>query len=111
MRSPERLALCVDQCDLSYGELAALSERIAAWLLACCVGKVGYVGILASRSLGAYAAVLGACWAGGTYIPISLKAPEERLLNTLKLAQLDAIIADRDGARFEGPIRLAALRD
>jgi len=36
LRSPERLALSVNQRDLSYGELAALSERIAAWLEQSC---------------------------------------------------------------------------
>ena len=108
LASPTSLALSADGGELSYAELAALARKIAGWLFACSCGKVGRVGILASRTLEACAGVLGACWAGGTYIPFSLKVPEERLLNMLNLARLDAIITDRNGAKLLSSKVLAA---
>jgi D-alanine--poly(phosphoribitol) ligase subunit 1 len=105
---PARLALSADGLELSYGQLAAMAQRIAQWLGPRPGNKVARVGILASRSLEACAGVLGACWAGATYIPISLKAPEDRLLAVLELASLDAIVADAKGAQLLTPRALAA---
>ena len=75
--APESLSLCLADSAISYGALAALGRRIAGWLLAR--GAVGRVGVLAGRSVGAYAGGVGVFWAGGTYVPLGLSWPEERL--------------------------------
>ena len=99
-RSPERLALCVDQRDLTYGELAALSERIAARLEQGSAFEAKRVGILASRSWVAYAGLLGACWAGAAYVPLNPDWPEQRLLRILEATELDALIVDDRGLKL-----------
>ena len=71
---PERLALHVQGQDYSYGACAGWASRVAGAL-----GPRKRVGILASRSLGAYLGVLGAAWCGAAYIPLNPKWPEERL--------------------------------
>ncbi|MDE2229156.1 MAG: amino acid adenylation domain-containing protein [Alphaproteobacteria bacterium] len=98
--NPRRLAISAGGSELSYFELAALAQRIAAWLPRGADGRVGRVGILASRSLEACAGVLGTCWAGGTYVPISLKLPEERVRDVLERAGLVALIVDDGGTRL-----------
>ena len=100
MRNPERLALCVDQRDLSYGELAGLSERIAAWLDERLASNAKRVGILASRSWVAYAGLLGACWAGSAYVPLNPDWPEQRLLRILEATELDALVVDDRGLQL-----------
>jgi amino acid adenylation domain-containing protein len=100
MRNPERLALSVDQRDLSYGELAALSERIAAWLEQRSASDVKRVGILASRSWVAYAGLLGACWAGAAYVPLNPDWPEQRLLKILETTELGALVVDGRGSKL-----------
>jgi len=102
LRSPQRLALSVNQRDLSYGELAALSERIAAWLEQFASGAKR-VGILASRSWVAYAELLGACWAGAAYVPLNPDWPEQRLLRILEATELDALLVDDRGSKLLSP--------
>jgi amino acid adenylation domain-containing protein len=58
------------------------------------------VGILASRSLDACVALIGACWAGATYVPISPKLPEDRILTILSLCNLTVLIADDEGVQL-----------
>jgi amino acid adenylation domain-containing protein len=99
LRSPERLALSVNQRDLSYGELAALSERIAAWLEQRSASAAKRVGILASRNWVAYGGILGACWAGAAYVPLNPEWPEQRLLRILEATELDALVVDDRGAK------------
>src|SRR5215208_6045317 len=45
-----------------------------------------------------YARLLGAAWAGGTYVPLNPKQPAARLESILRRAGLDAVIVDKKGA-------------
>jgi len=45
-------------------------------------------------------AIIGTAWAGGTYVPISLKYPEQRLIELLDMLDLDALIVDRAGLKL-----------
>ena len=86
-RNASRLAVCVGDETVSYGELAALAQRVAQWLRAGPARPAGFVGVLGSRSIIAYAAVLGAGWAGDAYVPIYPKLPEERLIELLRMTK------------------------
>jgi D-alanine--poly(phosphoribitol) ligase subunit 1 len=95
--TPQALALFVGETRYSYGELANLARRISGWL-GLETGKTsGRVGILASRSLEAYAGVLGTLWSGAAYVPIDPHVPEDRLIRILQQTKLDALIADQAG--------------
>jgi D-alanine--poly(phosphoribitol) ligase subunit 1 len=91
--NPDRTALAVGANSYSYGELAGISQRVAEFL-----GRPARVGVLASRSVEAYAGILGALWSGAAYVPINPKVPEERLIQILRITQLDALIVDAAGA-------------
>jgi D-alanine--poly(phosphoribitol) ligase subunit 1 len=92
MANPENIALFVQGNSYSYRKLAGISQRMAARLRG-----TARVGILASRTLEAYAGVLGTLWAGAAYVPVSPKVPHERLIRLLRSASLDAIVADAAG--------------
>ncbi|HET7062055.1 MAG TPA: amino acid adenylation domain-containing protein [Nitrosospira sp.] len=102
--APQAPAVVCNGQSLTYAELA---ER-AAVLAARITGSPGWqrnkgqpqIGILASRGIDACVALLGACWAGATYVPISLKQPEERILSLLGQCRLSAIIADDIGMKL-----------
>lgn len=64
---------------LSYGGLDHLSDRLAAGLAARGVGPGSRVGIVASRSPGFVAAMLGVVKAGGVYVPLDPAYPVSRL--------------------------------
>jgi amino acid adenylation domain-containing protein len=103
--NPSSLAVTCDGVELSYGDLADRARRIAQALSygpgwRSDHGFIPRAGILASRSIDACAGLLGTCWAGGTYIPIGLKSPEDRLIAILDQCRLSALICDAQGAKL-----------
>jgi len=112
--APDRLALWVNQREFTYGELADLAERIAAWLKSHPRGKkeeeIQLVGILASRSWIAYAGILGTAWAGRTYVPLNPDWPEHRLLSILEGTGLATLIVDDRGLKLLTPAVLQTTR-
>ena len=97
----ENAALVLDEKVFSYSELASLAARVAGWIGASAPAAAGEtrVAIVASRSLEAYAGILGACWAGAAYVPINPKLPAHTLRQILEVAQPRAIIVDAAGWR------------
>ena len=81
----------------SYGDMASLARRISGWLSLDRLPVSGRVGILASRTVEAYAGVLGILWAGAAYVPINPQTPEDRLVRLLQMTNLDALIVDQAG--------------
>jgi D-alanine--poly(phosphoribitol) ligase subunit 1 len=96
---PPAPALFVDGNSYSYGELAEKTAHIAGWLSHHINESNPRVGILASRTLTAYTGVLGAAWAGATYVPLNPAFPTPRLRKILKQAGLQALIVDQNGLR------------
>jgi len=100
----KRLALVVDGAEYSYAQLGDAAGRIAAWIATRTEAAAGVrgrgprVGILAYRTFETYAGILGAAWAGGTYVPLNPKQPAARLESILRRAGLDAVIVDKKGA-------------
>lgn len=99
-------ALVSAGAHISYGDLAAKVQTLAA---AVRPGMShGRVGILASRSVEACVGILATAWAGGTYVPISLKLPAARLIELFAMLELDALIVDRAGELLLSPELAAA---
>lgn len=94
-RQPNALAACADGETLSYQQFASMVEQFGSWLHEL---EVKRIAILGSRSLGAFVGVMGAAWAGSAYIPLSLKAPPERLTAMLDQGRADVLLVDRHGA-------------
>jgi len=108
---PDWQALVVGDTTISYGDLAALAQRISSWLRARSGGRAPRVGILASRSLEAYAGIIGTLWSGGAYVPIHPNTPDVRLIQLLRLAGLDALVVDTAGlGRLQGEVAQACPR-
>lgn len=105
LANPEAVAVVYQGRSLTYGELAERATRLAGCLTRSHgwrrqEGQAPRVGILASRGVDACVALLGACWAGATYVPIGLKQPEERILTLLVQCGLSAIITDDEGMKL-----------
>lgn len=105
LTSPNSLAVASEGRELTYQQLADGAAAIAACISQSPTwsprnGQPPRVGVLASRSVDACLAVLGASWAGATYVPIGTKLPEERLLTILSLCNLSALVADAEGAKL-----------
>jgi amino acid adenylation domain-containing protein len=102
-------ALQTAKSGLSYGELAQRAAALAAHLAPR--RRSRRVGILGTRSLEAYIGLLATCWSGAAYVPLNLKWPQARLTALLDQLELDAVIADENGARLLTPDVLARAPD
>jgi D-alanine--poly(phosphoribitol) ligase subunit 1 len=97
LRFPDRLALSVSDIELNYGELRKRVQPLAAWLKQNSHEAAPRVGILASRSFATYAGILGSAWAGGTYVPINPKIPQQRLIQLLDQIRAECLVVDEAG--------------
>lgn len=75
----DRVALEGDGPALTYGQLAARSDAIAAGLAARGIGRGARVGLYANRSAEAVAAMLGVLKAGAAYVPFDTSYPANLL--------------------------------
>ncbi len=91
---PERTAVASDACGLTYAELDACSDRVAAGLVAAGVEPGSYVALLMERSVEAIVALFGVLKAGAAYLPIDTRWPAERVAFALRDADVAAIVAD-----------------
>lgn len=109
-RFPDEPALIVDGQRLTYAELDAVSRGIKYRLLA--EGAVRpRVGLLASRSVAAYAGYLAVLRVGGVVVPLDSSYPSERLALVARSAALDFVVADRSqDAAFVGGLTCRVLR-
>ncbi len=82
------------------------------WLESAAERPPERVGILASRSLAAYAGILGAWWCGASYVPLNPKLPATRLLKIQEITGLDALVVDAAGLQLvlENPLIAAPAR-
>ncbi|MFT3759451.1 AMP-binding protein [Thauera sp.] len=97
-RFPDRPALEVEGRQLSYAELKKEASAIAVALqqhVRPMAPKLA--GVLASRSLPAYAGLLGTLMAGHTLVPLNPGFPVERTKAMIQLAELEALILDSKG--------------
>jgi D-alanine--poly(phosphoribitol) ligase subunit 1 len=97
---PESAALRVDGSVYTYGELARRASAIAERLRQSVPAGPRRVVILGARSWESYAALLGVCWSGAAYVPVSSKLPVSRVSEILSIIQPDALLVDPDGARL-----------
>lgn len=92
LRTPDAVALVVNETRLTYAELFRFAARMAERLRALGVGPESLVGICLERSAEMVVAILGTLVAGGAYVPLDPKYPKERLAFTLQDAKAKVLI-------------------
>jgi amino acid adenylation domain-containing protein len=105
---PSAVALTLDGASLSYADLNARANHIAAHLRGLGVGPESIVGIHLDRSFDLIAGIFGILKAGGAYLPLDLVCPEDRLAFMLEDSGAKALIThssllDRF-ADYRGPV-------
>jgi natural product biosynthesis luciferase-like monooxygenase protein len=97
-RTPDRTALLFEEEELSYRELDARANRLAAHLRTLGVGPDVLVGIHVERSLDLVVAALATWKAGGAYVPLDPAYPPERIAFMLDDAKLRVVLTSAKGA-------------
>ena len=91
---PTHAAIEAGDTVVSYAELDARANRVAAGLLAAGVETGSPVALLLERSADAIVALLGILKAGGAYLPLDPSYPTERLAFVINDARAVLVIAD-----------------
>jgi len=97
-RTPDKAAVVFGEESLSYADLNAGADALAAELQSQGVGPGVLVGVYLDRSLEMLISVLGVLKAGGAYVPLDPNYPEERLAFMIRDSGLKTIVTST--ARF-----------
>lgn len=99
--SPASIALDFGDRAFSYGDLRRLALSIAAAVEVCGVGATAspWVGMLVSKTLHGYAAMLGILAARKGYMPLSCSAPGARLADMIERSGTSQVFVDEEGLR------------
>ncbi len=101
LRTPAAVAVRARGKTLTYAELDARSDRLAARLQSLGVGPDALVGIYMQRTVELPVALLGILKAGGAYVPLDPDYPADRIAFMAQDAGLRAAVVDVDTrARF-----------
>jgi amino acid adenylation domain-containing protein len=112
--APERPAILSAARTLGYGELWALTTRLAARLRAAGVGRNDLVAILARRGWRQVAAALGVAQSGGAYLPVASDLPPARQHYLAGQPGVKVLLAERDllaGLELPPGVMAMALED
>ncbi|KIL04661.1 peptide synthetase [Stutzerimonas stutzeri] len=109
--APGRIALEQGDVHLTYAELLARSEQVAAALQAAGVQPGERVGVMLSRTPAAIVATLAVMLAGAVYVPLDPAQPDERQRLICSAAALARVVTEaayqhRLATVFDGPIDL-----
>ncbi len=93
-RVPNAAAIVSERGTMSYADLASRATKIAQQLAAHGVKAGELVGLLADRTPGMVAAVLGILKAGAAYVPVDPRFPAERLQGMLADAKARVLVVE-----------------
>src|SRR5829696_5512254 len=91
-RTPEQVAVVVQEEKVFYRELNERANQLAHHLRSLGVGPEARVGILLERSVEIVVALLGVLKAGGAYVPLDPEYPAERLRFMMTDAEISVLL-------------------
>ncbi|MET8225187.1 amino acid adenylation domain-containing protein [Streptomyces sp. NPDC005301] len=94
-RTPDAVAVIAGPTSLTYRELDARAERLAAELAARGVGPETVVSVVLPRTVDVVVALLAVLKAGGAYLPVDPAYAAARLPHVLPTARPHLILTDR----------------
>jgi amino acid adenylation domain-containing protein len=95
-RTPEAIAVVVEDTALSYRELNERANQLARYLQRADVGPEMLVGILINRSVEMMVGVFGILKAGGAYVPLDPSYPLERLAFMVQDSGMRLLLTQRE---------------
>ncbi|NDC41063.1 MAG: amino acid adenylation domain-containing protein, partial [Chitinophagia bacterium] len=93
-RYPDKTALIFGATSLTYSELDAWSNAMAAYLVEKGIGPGCFVGLWWPRGVQLHVAVLAITKVGAAYVPLDREMPAERVVTVMNEVGAHACIAD-----------------
>ncbi|MEY9840336.1 amino acid adenylation domain-containing protein [Streptacidiphilus sp. EB103A] len=94
-RTPDRVALSGPEGDVSYAELSRRADAVAARLRSRGIGPGSVVGLLAGRTVAAFAGLWGVLRTGACYLPLDVRHPDHRLATLLATSGSSHCLVER----------------
>jgi amino acid adenylation domain-containing protein len=91
----DAVALVFQRQQLTYRELNDRANRLANYLISLGVGSGELIAIALDRSIETIVSILGVLKAGGTYLPLDLSYPAERLAFMLEDAKVSFLLTKK----------------
>src|SRR5690606_4764684 len=113
-RTPDNIAVELNDDTLSYRELDEKSNQLAHYLQSAGVGEETLVPICVNRSMDMIIGALGILKAGGAYVPIDTEYPIDRIEYTIQNTGAQIIITESDSPLAndtQGAITICLDRD
>ncbi len=93
--NPDIVAITANDVSYMYGQINALSNAVARYLMSNKVVQGDLVAILLERNIDTIIAILAVLKAGAAYVPLDTKHPESRILNILRDSNVKTVITER----------------
>jgi amino acid adenylation domain-containing protein len=94
-RAPEKIAIMFGDEVIDYYDLNERANQLARHLCRLGVGPEVTVGVCANRSIMTVVALLGILKAGGVYVPLDPKSPQERLSYMLADTRASVLLTEQ----------------
>ncbi|SDL69699.1 non-ribosomal peptide synthetase [Paenibacillus jilunlii] len=99
LRTPEAVALIVEEQELTYGELNNRANKVAVLLQSKGIGPEAVVAVYMERSIEAIVCILGILKSGGAYLPVDKEIPEDRAIFMIQDSGSDIVMADSSSSK------------
>ncbi|MFT3774599.1 MAG: amino acid adenylation domain-containing protein [Minicystis sp.] len=109
-RTPDAAAVAFGDRRLTYRELDARADQLAAHLRHLGVAPDARVGLCVERSIEMVVAVLAILKAGGAYVPLDPAYPTDRLAFMMEDAQVTVLLAGEQALAALPPARVPVVR-
>jgi amino acid adenylation domain-containing protein len=107
--APDAIALVYEDACLTYGALERQSAALAGMLQELGIGPEDRVALALERSLDLVIAVLGVLKAGGSYVPLDMRYPAERLHYIIQDAHAQALLTQKAPGEVLPPLSCPIL--
>jgi len=105
-KTPDAVAVIDPSASLTYRELNACANRVAAYLRhECAIQPGARIGLMADKSVWMMAGIWGILKAGGAYVPIDPAYPTERKAYIIQDSQISFLLTDRAGVEAFAGVR------
>lgn len=94
-RTPQHVAVQMQDTSLTYAELHQRSQQLASCLSRRGVEKGARVGLLIKKSCEAYVGIYGILQAGAAYVPLDIRAPTDRLAYIADDCGVEVVLATK----------------
>ncbi|OMQ41336.1 amino acid adenylation domain-containing protein [Pseudomonas putida] len=109
-RTPDAVAVVSHDATCSYGELEAISQRLASFLLGQGAKASDRVVIVSGRCAGLVYAMLGASRAGLTFTVADMAYPRSRIEQIIQVLEPSFVLVCGEAAFEVDPLRSSAVR-